>query len=228
MRRLLACALLLADNVRSHARAECSGGFLFFARPAPAVTPHNVILTLREIADTMIAFRIESRTYQHAFSALLYFIGGYTLNQMLLRKELCRPQKAQEIMHNVLALVSWCHENGFSEAVLHLQSAQQACALLGLDLTSPLDVDEVTDRCFLLSSNQIHKLLSHFRTDDQDRGCHPHILEAIRRTAVGDTRSLLTDTVGGHARYTLPPAENVPAIDSYLPPTLQLDCLLRH
>jgi myosin-5 len=62
----------------------------------------------------------------------------------------------------------WCTGNGLTDACVHLQPLLQASKLLTLNKTSPSDIENIVDVCYLLNPTQIKKMLTIYYAADFD------------------------------------------------------------
>ncbi|XP_076808064.1 unconventional myosin-Va-like [Clavelina lepadiformis] len=95
------------------------------------------------------------------FRQVFYSIVAHTLNNQLVRKELCNWSKAMQIRYNVSQLEEWIrkHNLGESSVLSTLDPLVHASQLLQVKKSTDGDAEEICEMCTSLNSNQIVKLL---------------------------------------------------------------------
>ncbi|PNF43034.1 hypothetical protein B7P43_G08783 [Cryptotermes secundus] len=102
------------------------------------------------------------------FRQLFYFISASSLNNLLLRKDLCHWTKGMQIRYNLSHLEQWIRDQRMQETKVldTLQPIVQAAQLLQARKTDE-DVQSVCDMCDKLSMYQIIKILNLYTPADE-------------------------------------------------------------
>ncbi|KAK4885795.1 hypothetical protein RN001_002066 [Aquatica leii] len=102
------------------------------------------------------------------FKQIFYFICASSLNNLLLRKELCHWSKGFQIRHNLSHFEMWSREKQLDEQAIQktLQPIVQAAYLLQARKTLE-DVESVCEMCSALTPLQICKILSLYTPVDE-------------------------------------------------------------
>ncbi|XP_040120408.1 unconventional myosin-Vb isoform X1 [Oryx dammah] len=96
------------------------------------------------------------------FRQLFYMINAVTLNNLLLRKDVCSWSTGMQLRYNISQLEEWLrgrnlHQSG---AVETMEPLIQAAQLLQLKKKSPEDAEAICFLCTALSTQQIVKILN--------------------------------------------------------------------
>ncbi|XP_077916477.1 unconventional myosin-Vb isoform X1 [Halichoerus grypus] len=96
------------------------------------------------------------------FKQLFYMINAVTLNNLLLRKDVCSWSTGMQLRYNISQLEEWLrgrnlHQSG---AVQTMEPLIQAAQLLQLKKKSPEDAEAICSLCTSLSTQQIVKILN--------------------------------------------------------------------
>lgn len=97
-----------------------------------------------------------------AFKQVFYLIGAQSLNQLLIRRDLCQFNKAMQINFNISCLIQWCRERycvHWREIVDQLDPITQATKLLQTR-KSIQDIATIDEVCNKLRPSQIIKILN--------------------------------------------------------------------
>ncbi|XP_031420586.1 unconventional myosin-Va isoform X2 [Clupea harengus] len=90
-----------------------------------------------------------------------YFICAATLNNLLLRKDMCSWSKGLQIRYNVCQLEDWLQDNGLSCGAREmLEPLIQAAQLLQIKKKSQEDAEAIASMCTALTAVQIVKILN--------------------------------------------------------------------
>ncbi|XP_054550028.1 unconventional myosin-Vb isoform X3 [Talpa occidentalis] len=96
------------------------------------------------------------------FKQLFYMINAVTLNNLLLRKDVCSWSTGMQLRYNISQLEEWLrgrnlHQSG---AVQTMEPLIQAAQLLQLKKKTPEDAEAICSLCTSLSTQQIVKILN--------------------------------------------------------------------
>ncbi|KAL0809792.1 hypothetical protein ABMA28_011288 [Loxostege sticticalis] len=137
------------------------------APPAPGPAgPARLNHELTATHDSLRAHAVDAPLRVMIFKQLFYYICAYSLNQLLLRKDLCCWAKGLQIRYNISHLETWIKEHlaeygqkSVEEILGVLKPITQAVHLLQAR-KSMADVDSTVDMCPDLTAMQVCKLLN--------------------------------------------------------------------
>ncbi|XP_075988529.1 dilute class unconventional myosin [Anticarsia gemmatalis] len=140
------------------------------ARPPPAGSlgagPARLKLELSATHDHLHTYAVDQPLRLMIFKQLFYYICAYSLNQLLLRKDLCCWAKGLQIRYNISHLETWIKEHlaeygqkSVEEILGVLKPITQAVQLLQAR-KSMQDVQSTVDMCANLNAMQVCKILN--------------------------------------------------------------------
>uniref|UniRef100_A0A8C0LVN9 Unconventional myosin-Vb n=1 Tax=Canis lupus dingo TaxID=286419 RepID=A0A8C0LVN9_CANLU len=96
------------------------------------------------------------------FKQLFYMINAVTLNNLLLRKDVCSWSTGMQLRYNISQLEEWLRGRNLQQsgAVQTLEPLIQAAQLLQLKKKTPEDAEAICSLCTSLSTQQIVKILN--------------------------------------------------------------------
>ncbi|CAH0551807.1 unnamed protein product [Brassicogethes aeneus] len=123
------------------------------------LTNHHKILTF---------YGVDPEVISQVFKQIFYFLCSSSLNNLLLRKELCNWSKGLQIRHNLSHFEMWTREKSMDETSIEvtLQPIIQAAQLLQAR-KSEEDVGSVSEMCSALTPLQICKILNLYTPVDE-------------------------------------------------------------
>ncbi|XP_069970718.1 unconventional myosin-Va-like isoform X8 [Penaeus vannamei] len=136
------------------------------------VEPQKALdLLLKEMTQfyrTLAMFGTDPELITQVFRQIFYFICAGSLNNLLLRKDMCHWSKGMQIRYNLSHLEQWTrdmrlHEAGVTDT---LAPIIQAAQLLQARKTDD-DVNSICDMCDKLSVSQIIKILNLYTPADE-------------------------------------------------------------
>ncbi|KRT84142.1 Myosin head, partial [Oryctes borbonicus] len=145
-------------------------------------------------------YGVDPEVTSQVFRQIFYFICAASLNNLLLRKELCHWSKGFQIRHNLSHFEMWTREKNLDEKAIHntLEPIIQASHLLQARKTDE-DVASVCEMCNLLTPLQICKILNLYTPVDEFEQRVPisfirKVQEKLQeRPTSQDQQTLLTD-----------------------------------
>uniref|UniRef100_A0A665VYA7 Myosin VC n=1 Tax=Echeneis naucrates TaxID=173247 RepID=A0A665VYA7_ECHNA len=131
-------------------------------------TISSIIQQLSVFHSTMIQHGMEQNLIKQAFKQLFFLVGATTLNNIMLRKDMCSCRKGMQIRCNISYLEEWLKEKELqsSNAIDTLRPLSQAAWLLQVNKSTDDDAKQITDMCTELSSVQIVKILNSYTPID--------------------------------------------------------------
>ncbi|XP_071515653.1 unconventional myosin-Va isoform X4 [Panulirus ornatus] len=136
------------------------------------VEPQKALdLLLKELTQfyrTLAMFGTDPELITQVFRQIFYFICAGSLNNLLLRKDMCHWSKGMQIRYNLSHLEQWTrdmrlHESGVTDT---LAPIIQAAQLLQARKTDD-DVHSICDMCDKLTVSQIIKILNLYTPADE-------------------------------------------------------------
>lgn len=131
-------------------------------------TISSIIQQLSLFHCTMTQHSMEQGLVRQVIKQLFFIIGGATLNNMMLRKDMCSCRKGMQIRCNISFLEEWLKEKELqsSNAMDTLKSLSQAAWLLQVNKSTDEDAREISEKCTELNSVQIVKILNSYTPID--------------------------------------------------------------
>ncbi|XP_072396790.1 unconventional myosin-Va isoform X1 [Diabrotica undecimpunctata] len=116
----------------------------------------------------LMYYGVDPEVISQIFKQIFYFLCATSLNNLLLRKELCHWSKGLQIRHNLSHFEMWTREKNFDEPAIQstLQPIIQAAHLLQAR-KSEEDVASVCEMCSVLTAPQICKILNLYTPVDE-------------------------------------------------------------
>ncbi|XP_023365931.1 unconventional myosin-Vb [Otolemur garnettii] len=121
-----------------------------------------VIRQMNSFHTVMCDQGLDPEIIQQVFKQLFYMINAMTLNNLLLRKDVCSWSTGMQLRYNISQLEEWLrgrnlHQSG---AVQTMEPLIQAAQLLQLKKKTPEDAEAICSLCTSLSTQQIVKILN--------------------------------------------------------------------
>ncbi|CAM9227513.1 unnamed protein product [Lampetra planeri] len=155
-----------------------------------------IIQQLSHFHSTMSQHGMEQSLIKQAIKQLFFLVGATTLNNIMLRKDMCSCRKGMQIRCNISYLEEWLKEKDLqsSNAIETLRPLSQAAWLLQVNKTTDDDAKEIAEKCTELNPVQIVKILNSYTPIDgfekrvassfvrkvqshlQDREASPHLM----------------------------------------------------
>ncbi|XP_072920178.1 unconventional myosin-Vb [Hemitrygon akajei] len=117
---------------------------------------------LNLLNHTMCEHGLDPEIIQQVFRQLFYVINAVTLNNLLLRKDVCSWSTGMQIRYNISQLEEWLRGKNLQQsgAVKTLEPLIQAAQLLQVKKKSTEDAAAICSMCKDLSTQQIVKILN--------------------------------------------------------------------
>lgn len=125
-------------------------------------TLESILKQLDFVYFTLLQHGNDPEIIKQVFKQLFYFICSNTLNNLLLRKDMCSWNKGLQIRYNVCQLEEWLMDKGLQGGGVRetLEPLIQASQLLQIKKKTQEDADAITTLCTALTATQIVKILS--------------------------------------------------------------------
>ncbi|KAL3061380.1 hypothetical protein OYC64_009542 [Pagothenia borchgrevinki] len=154
-------------------------------------TISSIVQQLSVFQSTMSQHGMEQRLIKQAVKQMFYQVGATTLNNIMLRKDMCSCRKGMQIRCNISYLEEWLKEKELqsSNAMDTLKPLSQAAWLLQVNKSTDEDAKEITGTCTELNPVQIVKILNSYTPIDDFE-------KRVTSSFVRKVQSLLQDRDG--------------------------------
>uniref|UniRef100_A0A4W6D3B5 Myosin VC n=1 Tax=Lates calcarifer TaxID=8187 RepID=A0A4W6D3B5_LATCA len=154
-------------------------------------TISSIIQQLSVFHFTMTQHGMEQGLIKQAVKQMFFLVGATTLNNIMLRKDMCSCRKGMQIRCNISYLEEWLKEKDLqsSNAIDTLRPLSQAAWLLQVNKSTDEDAKEITEKCTELNSVQIVKILNSYTPIDDFE-------KRVTSSFVRKVQSLLQDREG--------------------------------
>ncbi|XP_060895750.1 unconventional myosin-Va isoform X3 [Labrus mixtus] len=125
-------------------------------------TLDSILRQLSTFHSTMCQHGTDPELIKQVVKQQFYIIGAVTLNNLLLRKDMCSWSKGMQIRYNVSQLEEWLRDKGLMVcgAKETLEPLIQAAQLLQVKKKTDEDADAICSMCLALTTAQIVKVLN--------------------------------------------------------------------
>ncbi|XP_041734565.2 unconventional myosin-Vc [Coregonus clupeaformis] len=184
--------------------------------------------------STMSQHGMEGVLVRQAVKQIFFLVGAATLNNILLRKDMCSCRKGMQIRCNISYLEEWLKEKDLlqgTSAMETLKPLSQAAWLLQVNKTTDDDAKEIIEQCSELNTVQIVKILNSYTPiDDFEKRVAPSFVRKVQgllQDREGGSSQLMLDTQY-HFQVTFPFTPSSQALELLqLPSSLRLSFLTR-
>ncbi|XP_041652628.1 unconventional myosin-Vc isoform X2 [Cheilinus undulatus] len=139
-----------------------------FYEDSDTYTISSIIQQLSTFLFMMSQHDMEQGLVRQIVKQLFFLVGATTLNNMMLRKDMCSCRKGMQIRCNISYLEEWLKEKELqsSNAIDTLRPLSQAAWLLQVNKSTDDDAKEIADKCTELNTVQIVKILNSYTPID--------------------------------------------------------------
>nr|XP_057944985.1 unconventional myosin-Va isoform X3 [Doryrhamphus excisus] len=125
-------------------------------------TLDSILRQLNAFHSTMCQHGTDLELIKQVVKQQFYIIGAVTLNNLLLRKDMCSWSKGMQIRYNVSQLEEWLRDKGLMicGAKETLEPLIQAAQLLQVKKKTDEDAEAICSMCLALTTAQIVKVLN--------------------------------------------------------------------
>ncbi|XP_061734089.1 unconventional myosin-Va isoform X2 [Nerophis ophidion] len=125
-------------------------------------TLDSILRQLNAFHSTMCQHGTDPELIKQVVKQQFYIIGAVTLNNLLLRKDMCSWSKGMQIRYNVSQLEEWLRDKGLMVcgAKETLEPLIQAAQLLQVKKKTDEDAEAICSMCSALTTAQIVKVLN--------------------------------------------------------------------
>ncbi|MCJ1285148.1 Myosin type-2 heavy chain 1 [Xylographa opegraphella] len=204
-------------------------GKLLQSNSTPAFSMDNLLSLLNTVFKAMKAYYLEDSIIVQAVTELLRLVGVTAFNDLLMRRNFLSWKRGLQINYNITRIEEWCKSHDMPEGTLQLEHLMQATKLLQLKKATLNDIEIIQDICWMLSPNQIQKLLNQYLVADYEQPIDGEIMKAVasRVTEKGDVLLLTAVDMEDSGPYEIAEPRVITALETYTPSWLQTPRLKR-
>ncbi|EFY91510.1 Myosin type-2 heavy chain 1 [Metarhizium acridum] len=204
-------------------------GKLLQSNSAPAYSMDNLLSLLNSVFRAMKAFYLEDSILTQTVTELLRLVGVTAFNDLLMRRNFLSWKRGLQINYNITRIEEWCKSHDMPEGTLQLEHLMQATKLLQLKKATLNDIEIIQDICWMLSPNQIQKLLNQYLVADYEQPINGEIMKAVasRVTEKSDVLLLQAVDMDDSGPYEIAEPRAITALETYTPSWLQTPRLKR-
>lgn len=195
----------------------------------PAYSMDNLLSLLNNVYKAMKAFYLEDSIITQTVTELLRLVGVTAFNDLLMRRNFLSWKRGLQINYNITRIEEWCKSHDMPEGTLQLEHLMQATKLLQLKKATLNDIEIIQDICWMLSPNQIQKLLNQYLVADYEQPINGEIMKAVasRVTEKSDVLLLTPVDMEDSGPYEIAEPRVITALETYTPSWLQTPRLKR-
>ncbi|KAF9882966.1 Myosin type-2 heavy chain 1 [Aspergillus nanangensis] len=195
----------------------------------PAYSMDNLLSLLNSAYKAMRTFYLEDTIVMQTVTELLRLVGVTAFNDLLMRRNFLSWKRGLQINYNITRIEEWCKSHDMPEGTLQLEHLMQATKLLQLKKATLNDIEIIQDICWMLSPNQIQKLLNQYLVADYEQPINGEIMKAVasRVTEKSDVLLLTPVDMEDSGPYEIAEPRVITALETYTPSWLQTPRLKR-
>ncbi|KAL3425617.1 hypothetical protein PVAG01_02408 [Phlyctema vagabunda] len=204
-------------------------GKLLQTNSTPAFSMDNLLSLLNNVFKAMKAYYLEDSIITQTVTELLRLVGVTAFNDLLMRRNFLSWKRGLQINYNITRIEEWCKSHDMPEGTLQLEHLMQATKLLQLKKATLNDIEIIQDICWMLSPNQIQKLLNQYLVADYEQPINGEIMKAVasRVTEKSDVLLLTAVDMDDSGPYEIAEPRVITALETYTPSWLQTPRLKR-
>ncbi|KAI9772969.1 MAG: Myosin type-2 heavy chain 1 [Geoglossum simile] len=195
----------------------------------PAYSMDNLLSLLNNVFKAMKAYYLEDSIITQTVTELLRLVGVTAFNDLLMRRNFLSWKRGLQINYNITRIEEWCKSHDMPEGTLQLEHLMQATKLLQLKKATLNDIEIIQDICWMLSPNQIQKLLNQYLVADYEQPINGEIMKAVasKVTEKSDVLLLTPIDMEDSGPYEIAEPRPINALETYTPSWLQTPRLRR-
>ncbi|XP_033100860.1 unconventional myosin-Va-like isoform X3 [Anneissia japonica] len=134
------------------------------------VSIESIIKQLSIYLAVMNSHGVDPQLIRQVMKQTFYLVTSTTINNLLLRKEMCHWSKGVQIRYNLSELEEWLRTNNMFDQGMEniLEPLVQIAQLLQVKKRTDDDVKLICDTCSMLTTTQIVKILSLYTPDEYE------------------------------------------------------------
>jgi myosin V len=194
-------------------------GKLLPSNSTPAFSMDNLLSLLNNVFKAMKAYYLEDSIITQTVTELLRLVGVTAFNDLLMRRNFLSWKRGLQINYNITRIEEWCKSHDMPEGTLQLEHLMQATKLLQLKKATLNDIEIIQDICWMLSPNQIQKLLNQYLVADYEQPINGEIMKAVasRVTEKSDVLLLAAVDMEDSGPYEIAEPRVITALETYTP-----------
>jgi len=189
----------------------------------------DLLSLLNNVFKAMKAYYLEDTIITQTVTELLRLVGVTAFNDLLMRRNFLSWKRGLQINYNITRIEEWCKSHDMPEGTLQLEHLMQATKLLQLKKATLNDIEIIQDICWMLSPNQIQKLLNQYLVADYEQPINGEIMKAValKVTEKSDVLLLTPIDMEDSGPYEIAEPRPINALETYTPSWLQTPRLRR-
>ena len=194
-------------------------GKLLPSNNTPQFSMDHLLTLLNNVYKAMKAYYLEESIIQQTVTELLRLVGVTAFNDLLMRRNFLSWKRGLQINYNITRIEEWCKSHDMPEGTLQLEHLMQATKLLQLKKATLNDIEIIQDICWMLSPNQIQKLLNQYLVADYEQPINGEIMKAVasRVTEKSDVLLLTAVDMDDSGPYEIAEPRVITALETYSP-----------
>ncbi|KAI5806521.1 putative myosin MYO2 [Peziza echinospora] len=195
----------------------------------PQYSMDDLLSLLNKVYRAMRAYFLEDTIITQTVTELLKLVGVTAFNDLLLRRNFLSWKRGLQINYNITRIEEWCKSHDMPEGTLQLEHLMQATKLLQLKKATLNDIEIIQDICWMLTPNQIQKLLNQYLVADYEQPINGEIMRAVasRVTEKNDVLLLQAVDMDDSGPYDIAEPRQITALETYTPSWLPCPRLRR-
>ncbi|KAI9881367.1 MAG: Myosin type-2 heavy chain 1 [Pleopsidium flavum] len=231
LQKMIVPAIIESQSLPGFVTSESSRflGKLLPSNNTPAFSMDNLLSLLNNVFKAMKAYYLEDSIITQTVTELLRLVGVTAFNDLLMRRNFLSWKRGLQINYNITRIEEWCKSHDMPEGTLQLEHLMQATKLLQLKKATLNDIEIIQDICWMLSPNQIQKLLNQYLVADYEQPINGEIMKAVasRVTEKSDVLLLTAVDMEDSGPYEIAEPRVITALETYTPSWLQTPRLKR-
>ena len=194
-------------------------GKLLPSNTGPSYSMDNLLSILNNVFKAMKSYYLEDSIITQTMTELLRLVGVTAFNDLLMRRNFLSWKRGLQINYNITRIEEWCKSHDMPEGTLQLEHLMQATKLLQLKKATLNDIEIIQDICWMLSANQIQKLLNQYLVADYEQPINGEIMKAVasRVTEKSDVLLLTAVDMEDSGPYEIAEPRVITALETYTP-----------
>ncbi|KAI9790384.1 MAG: Myosin type-2 heavy chain 1 [Peltula sp. TS41687] len=229
--KMVVPAIIESQSLPGFVTAESTRflGKLLPSSNTPAFSMDNLLSLLNNVFKAMKAYYLENSIISQTITELLRLVGVTAFNDLLMRRNFLSWKRGLQINYNITRIEEWCKSHDMPEGTLQLEHLMQATKLLQLKKSTLNDIEIIQDICWMLSPNQIQKLLNQYLVADYEQPINSEIMKAVASRVTEKSDMLLLNAVDmeDSGPYEIAEPRVITALETYTPSWLQTPRLKR-
>lgn len=221
LQKMIVPAIIESQSLPGFVTNESSRflGKLLPSNSGPAFSMDNMLSLLNNVFKAMKAYYLEDSIIIQTVTELLRLVGVTAFNDLLMRRNFLSWKRGLQINYNITRIEEWCKSHDMPEGTLQLEHLMQATKLLQLKKATLNDIEIIQDICWMLSPNQIQKLLNQYLVADYEQPINGEIMKAVasRVTEKSDVLLLTAVDMEDSGPYEIAEPRVITALETYTP-----------